>query len=79
MLILFSRMNSKLDYFGDIKKNTKNKINTIKDLAYQLYKNILKKYKNKKRIFIVREGRTQQPFVNMISKNNKKFFEIYIL
>ena len=31
----------------DIKKNTKNKINTIKDLAYQLYKNILKKNNNK--------------------------------
>ena len=54
-------------------------MNTIKDLAYQLYKNILKKYKNKKRIVIVREGRTKQPFVDMILKYNKKFFEIYIL
>ena len=39
-----------------LKINTKNKINTIKDLAYQLCKNIPKKNKNKKRIVIVTAG-----------------------
>ena len=39
-----------------LKIDTKNKMNTIKDLAYQFCKNIRKKNKNKKRIVIVTAG-----------------------